>query len=218
MAMRDTNTESIDLRYSFESAFKILKNIDLPREFFLPNCDFFELLDRRRSRREFYKINDQKLSSLLWFAQRHTGYFPNQRVTTPMPTFGGLASVRTLVLTSDLNCWIYDPENHSAKIIESDNVTKKAIRKEVDEFFPLNDGALLLFAASESFVRSHYADPVSLVLRESGILIATLALIAEAFELSFCPLGTLGQSWLISLSNTCEKIIIPAGAAVIGSR
>jgi hypothetical protein len=209
-----------NLRTAYEHIWRISEYIDLPRNFICPPTDLFKLLDNRRSRRIFIEITDQDLSSLLWFTQRHTGIFSNQsdRVTTPIPTFGGLASVRTIVVQPNLTSWIYDPINHRAGIIDSSAEIKNNIRRDGMQFFNIANGSVLLFAASKQFVSEYYNDPNSLVLREAGILMGILALVSEALNLSFCPLGTPGTEWIFSLLNTNEEVIIPAGAAIIGGR
>lgn len=220
MAVNDGHQKAADLRLSLEYVWQVSKYVDLPRTFSSPVADIFELLERRRSRRTFKKLNVEALSSVLWFAQRHTGTFLEQhgRVSTPIPTFGGLASVRTLVITPDFGAWIYDPELHRAGLIDADETLTKNIRVDVNKFFDLNEGSLLIFAASREYVAPFYEQPESLVLRESGILTANLALIAEAFDFSFCPLGTSAKEWLLPLLNATEEIVISAGAAVIGGR
>lgn len=222
MATSKLDPSNADSAAHSEHIWNISSYVDLPRNFSPPITDLFAVLEKRRSRRVFSEINTPTLSTLLWFSQRHTGTFPSpsNRVSTPIATFGGLASVRTLVLQPDLTCWIYDPTLHRAGIIKSDdNVGQlQLIRREAGEFFSIGNGAILLFAASRSYVNSFYTEPESLVLREAGILTGTIALIAEALNLAFCPLGTSGGEWLCPLLSATEEIIVPAGAAVIGSR
>ena len=220
MATNKLKPQIASTELSNEHIWNVSSYLDLPRHFSPPLTDLFAVLEKRRSRRVFSEIDIQTLSALLWFALRHTGTFPgsSNRVSTPVPTFGGLASVRTLVLQSDLTCWIYDPVFHRAGIIKTDDHTKQLIRRDAENFFPIGEGVILLFAASRDYVSTFYTEPESLVLRESGVLTGTIALIAEAFDLAFCPLGTLGENWLCPLLNATEEIIISAGAAVIGGR
>jgi len=204
----------------YEQIWNIDKYIELPRNFTLPTIDLFEAFERRRTLREFKALTNQDISTLLWFTQRHTGTFPQtpNKVTTPVPTFGGLASVRTIVLNCDGNAWLYDPEFHRAGIINVSKATVKSIKQEANQFFDNGQGRLLLFAASRALVKVYYKHPDSLVLRESGVITAALSLVSTAFNFSFCPLGILGIDWINKLLNTSEKIHIPAGAAVVGNR
>lgn len=207
-------------RTAYEHIWHISEYKELPRNFICPPADLFNVLETRRSRRIFSEITDQDLSSLLWFVQRHTGFFPDQsaRATTPIPTFGGLASVRTIVIQPNLTSWLYDPVHHRAGVIDSSKEIRENIRREGNQFFNVENGSVLLFAASKKFVSEYYSDPNSLVLREAGILTGAMALVAEALNLSFCPLGTLGAEWIFPLLNASEEIIVPAGAAIIGGR
>lgn len=204
---------------NLEAIWRVKEFRDLSLSFAPPVTDLFDLLSTRRSRRSFTRMDEESLSSLLWFAQRHTGTFSGNpgRVTSPIPTFGGLASVKTLVIERD-KCWIYDPVRHRAGIIDTSKTITSSIYADAETFFSIGEGTLLLFAASQEYVNKYYENPESLVLRESGILTGTLALIAESYNLAFCPLGTPAEDWINALLNPGEGRIIPAGAAVIGNR
>ena len=201
-------------------SWKVIKNIRLPREFKCPTADLFDLLETRKSRREFQALNIQDISTLLWFTQRQTAVIPGTpfRVKSPIPTAGALASVRTIVLKYSKGAWIYDNVGHQAEVLPATTDTCNKIRKSADKFFNIGQGSILLFFAYRPFITTYYESPESLVLREAGVLLATLGLVAEAMEFSFCPLGTTAEDWLMSLLGCGEQLIIPAGAAVVGRR
>ncbi|MCB1864335.1 MAG: hypothetical protein KDG50_02825 [Chromatiales bacterium] len=162
----------------------------------------------------------QDISTLLWFTQRHTATIPGtiDRVKSPIPTAGALACVRTVVLGAHEEAWIYDAAEHRSEVLSAPVDMCDQIRTSASEFFNVGEGLLLLFFAYRPFVTKYYESPDSLVLREAGVLLGTLALIAEALEFSFCPLGATAENWLVNLLGGSEKVIIPAGAAVVGRR
>jgi len=207
-------------RKSSEQFWKVVRSVRLPREFDCPSADLFDILEVRKSRREFQAMSIQDISTLLWFTQRQTATIPgtHERVKTPIPTAGALASVRTVVLGPSEDAWVYDMVEHRAEVLSAPIDTCNRIRRSASEFFNIGDGSLLLFFASRHFITRYYESPDSLVLREAGVLQGTLGLVAEALELSFCPLGTTAEDWLISLLGGGKQVIIPAGAAVIGRR
>ena len=92
------------------------------------------------------------------------------------------------------------------------------IRTSANEFFNVGEGVILLFFACRPFITMYYDSPETLVLREAGVLLGTLNLVAEALKFSFCPLGTTAENWLVALLGGSENDIIPAGAAVVGRR
>jgi len=192
----------------------------LPREFNCPSADLFDLLEVRKSRREFQGMNIQDISTLLWFTQRQTATIPGttDRVKSPIPTAGALASVRTVILGPSEEAWVYDAVKHRAEVLSASIDTCDGIRRSANEFFNIGEGLLLLFLAHRPFITRYYESPDSLVLREAGVLLGTLGLVAEALEFSFCPLGTTAEDWLIRLLGCGEQFMIPAGAAVVGRR
>lgn len=207
-------------RKSLEKFWTAVRSVQLPREFYCPTADIFDLLEVRRSRREFKAMSIQDISTLLWFTQRHTATIPGtiDRVKSPIPTAGALACVRTVVLGAHEEAWIYDAAEHRSEVLSAPVDMCDQIRTSASEFFNVGEGLLLLFFAYRPFVTKYYESPDSLVLREAGVLLGTLALIAEALEFSFCPLGATAENWLVNLLGGSEKVIIPAGAAVVGRR
>lgn len=207
-------------RKSFEQSWKVVRSVRLPREFDCPPADLFDILEVRKSRREFRAMSIQDISTLLWFTQRQTATIPGtiDRVKSPIPTAGGLASVRTVVLEPSKEAWIYDTVGHRAHVLPAPIDICKRIRALASEFFNVGEGTLLLFFAHRPFITKYYETPDSLVLREAGVLLGTLGLVAEALKFSFCPLGTTAEDWLTTLLDCGEKVIVPAGAAIVGRR
>lgn len=203
-----------------EKFWREVRSDRLPREFHCPSVDLFDLLEVRRSRREFEAMSIQDMSTLLWFTQRHTATIPGatDRVKTPIPSAGALASVRTVVLRPHEAAWVYDATKHRANVLSAGIDACNDIRASASEFFNIGEGALLLFFAPRAFVAKYYKSPESLIQREAGVLLGTLALVAEALQFSFCPLGTTAEDWLITVLGGSEQVIIPAGAAVVGRR
>ena len=207
-------------RESLDKFWKAVRCVRLPREFYCPSADIFDLLEVRRSRREFQAMSAQDISTLLWFTQRQTATISGtiDRVKSPIPTAGALASVRTVVLEPHKEAWVYDAVGHRSEMLAAPMDVCDQIRTSASEFFNVGEGSLLLFFAYRPFVTKYYDAPDSLILREAGVLLGTLTLVAEALEFSFCPLGTTAENWLITLLGGNEKVIIPAGAAVVGRR
>ena len=205
---------------SSDKFWEVGRSTKLPREFNCPLVDLFDLLEVRRSRREFEKMSIQDISTLLWFTQRHTATIPNttDRVKSPVATAGALASVRTAVLRPREKAWVYDAARHQADVLSASIDACDQIRTSANKFFSIGGGSLLLFFAHRPLVRKYYKSPESLILREAGVLLGALALVAEALEFSFCPLGTTAEDWLIAVLGVDKGAIIPAGAAVIGRR
>lgn len=82
--------------------------------------------------------------------------------------------------------------------------------------FPQATGTFLLLVADMARPSSAYANSESLVWRDTGALLQTIALVAELFGLGFCPLGILGHEVVTELQSDGQLLAV--GAAVIGLR
>ena len=215
--MQKTKSENIPHLGKF---WQVARTDRLPRKFYCPPTDLFDLLEARRSRRKFESMSLQDMSTLLWFTQRHIASIPSSmdRVKTPIPTAGALASVRTIVLRPREEAWLYSAANHGADVLPISIDVCNDIRTSASNFFEIGDGTVLLFFANQVLVTNYYKEPESLIQREAGVLLGVLALVTEALHLSFCPLGTTAEDWLINVLGASKQDIIPAGAAIVGRR
>jgi nitroreductase len=81
---------------------------------------------------------------------------------------------------------------------------------------PEANGTFLALVADMARPRSAYANSESLVWRDAGALLQTIALVAELFGLGFCPLGILGNEVVTELHSDGQLLAV--GAAAIGLR
>ncbi|MBI0361031.1 nitroreductase family protein [Burkholderia oklahomensis] len=79
---------------------------------------------------------------------------------------------------------------------------------------PAANGAFITLVADMARPMSAYADSETLVWRDAGAMLQTLALVAELFGLGFCPLGILGSEVVSALPSGGQ--LLAAGAAAIG--
>jgi len=204
-----------------EEFWETAGSIELPITFSYPNSDLFSLLEQRKSRRSFGAVTIQDISTLLWFTQRRIGVYPGDsgRVKAPLPTAGALSSLKTIIVGSSNSAWLYNGrKQHKGEFLPISESQCNSIRRSASNYLDIGEGTLLLFFASRYFISEYYDSPDSLVLRDSGVVIGGMALIAEALGLAFCPLGTMAQDWVCSILDCSEERVVPGGAAVIGRR
>ncbi len=195
------------------------------RELPLPRSDIgqeslLEVLAARRSRRSFSDIDVESLATLLWYCQRRTmrHSVSSDVCKCPIPTAGGIASVRTIVVSDKEMPWMYDAYRHRRGILSVSPYRWKAVLDDVENFMPIGGGSLLLFVAFREYVEHYYENPESLVLREAGVLTGVMSLVSEVLDLAFCALGTQGHSWSASILGADPGQLIPGGAALVGAR
>jgi len=114
-------------------------------------------------------------------------------------------------------CWIrYDPCGHRLQLLAvKDRAALKRLDANCTEILPEARGMVMVLLGDLSRVKAVYDNPWSLLWRDAGALLQTLALCAAAYRLAFCPLGALGSEILGAL-DLGGRDIIPAGIAMIG--
>lgn len=81
---------------------------------------------------------------------------------------------------------------------------------------PQSSADMLVFIGDIDRVAAAYHRPTSLLWRDAGVLLQTLALVATAYRLGFCPLGIHGQPVVTALALPPRAVGV--GAALIGRR
>jgi nitroreductase len=82
------------------------------------------------------------------------------------------------------------------------------------QLLPAADGAFIVLIADMARPMAAYEYSESLVWRDAGALLQTLALAAESYGLGFCPLGILGSDVVDGLPGADQLLAV--GAAAIG--
>ncbi|MFM0543029.1 nitroreductase family protein [Paraburkholderia graminis] len=82
------------------------------------------------------------------------------------------------------------------------------------QLLPAADGAFIVLIADMARPMAAYQYSESLVWRDAGALLQTLALATESYGLGFCPLGILGSEVVAGLPGADQLLAV--GAAAIG--
>lgn len=176
-------------------------------------------LTTRQSMRRFGAIDPRDLSALLWSVAGC-----KQSVDSPMgfalerrgaPSAGAIHPVHILIcdpLTRALHR--YDGQAHALESLAC--AAPKPMLEMFTAILPFDAATLLLFVAEPGKTAAKYSDPISLVLRDAGVLQGLMAFAAEALKLNFCLLGATGDPWIAQLSQ--EGKLRGVGAALVGSR
>lgn len=109
------------------------------------------------------------------------------------------------------NSW----ENTLESLIIAQPKSLRIFCKRVDRLLPEASGTPLVLVGNKRRVAARYRCPDSLLWRDSGCLIQTLALSAEAFSLRLCPLGILGNEVVTALGLETEAVA--TGVVLIGT-
>ena len=182
--------------------------------------DLVELLEHRQTRRAFgTEASQEDLGSFLWLTCRNRSLRPSPygspHESRPHPSAGGMHPVHVLAARSGEPWFRYDPIEHSlVELPESLSAARRA-RLMANELTPLHAGVLLALVAEPGKTGAKYEHHESLVWRDAGVVLGYMSLVAEALQLSFCPLGLLGDI-NFGLTTAVPVQLIPAGLAVLG--
>lgn len=193
-------------------------SFNLPRAIALPEVNFLDVLNKRRSATGATLAVEQ-LSSLLWHAMqlrtRGPGRFGVHWESRSAPSAGGLHPIRLIVLPLDAGSpfGTYDDRTHA--LLRISDAALALNRASIAELLGPAEGTTIQLAADAELVAACYENHGSLLWRDAGALTATMCLIATALGLTAMPLGRTGDS--IVRATGLPGAFIGAGAVHVGS-
>jgi hypothetical protein len=202
----------------YEWSMQDVEYLATPTELVLPT--FEKIVSMRRTRRLFGRLNRKELAKFLWLSSRtmakgndRLGFPIAQR---PLPSPGAIHPTH-LLLNDQSDFWVrYDPDQHGLSSLGEINNRLAGLWEAISEVVDPQQGTALLFIAEPGKIDAKYKFGNSLIWRDAGVIIGHMALVAEALDLNFCPLGITGEPWASSLTGRCP--FVGVGVALLGSR
>ncbi len=131
---------------------------------------------------------------------------------------GALHPVKAVILRRDQRPIVYDDGSDQFLSVKVRNAPAyAAFLQTCDTVLPEADGHWVALIADCRNVRRLYSNHESLVWRDAGAVIQMMALLAEAQELVFCPLGILGGEIIEGLLQE-KSDVIPVGVIALGNQ
>ncbi len=90
------------------------------------------------------------------------------------------------------------------------------MREMVDDVLDSQAATIVLLAAEPGKTLAKYENGASLVWRDAGALLATMAFAAHSLGMNFCPLGITGERCVRSLDP--HRRLVGVGVALLGAR
>lgn len=203
--------------------YRIDKPKFLSRDVLRPRINFFDVVENRRTQRAFGTINERQLSSFLWWTaytreavRKENGIILEHR---PSPSAGGRHAVDLTVTRKVGNRWqmsLYEPMTHRLLSLHVNQGLLRRLISQANQLVPLQRATIVWFVAQPERIVSRYIDGESLVWRDAGVLIGHMALVAEALNLHFCPLGATGEP-IISMLLGGDGRVVGVGGCLLGS-
>ena len=183
-----------------------------------PDQSFVATLEARRSQRFMTQASLRELVNAVAFGTQPRETMEGDsfsRSRRPSPSAGALHPVDVLLVRGASRVFRYVPLGHRLQLLHASHPEHlKVFAGDCHDILPKASGTAIVLVGDMARVAAIYHRPESLLWRDSGALLQTLALVAAAYRLAFCPLGILGLRVVhaIGLSTSVSAL----GAALIG--
>lgn len=139
------------------------------------------------------------------------------RTMRPSISAGALHPVSVLLIPTvgEVQLQRYNSTDHQIETLVAAPANVAAVVSSVRLYLPNAGGTILVFVADRSSPDAVYENSDSLIWRDAGALLQTLAITAAAYKLAFCPLGYLGFDAVRALGNPDQLLAV--GSAVVGA-
>jgi SagB-type dehydrogenase family enzyme len=183
---------------------------------------FFDVINARKSERFFSELSLYQISNLLWYSAKVKDAFAveNGNILTHRnsPSAGAIHPIDILVsLSSPLKervLYYYNPFEHKLIKLKFNPLLLHKFFVHVSSNLKLDNGMLVWFVAHIKRTQAAYINPESLVWKDAGALIMMFQLVATAFDIKSCPVGTLGEPILSEMFGGAK--LISAGGMLVG--
>lgn len=184
------------------------------------NIDLVNLLEQRQTRRIFSReLSIDEIGDFLWLVCRSRSvrpsiYGPCQE-SRPHPSAGAMHPVHVFIAPNALALHRYDSTEHALVELPASATGACHIQRAAKKSLELGMGHVLALVAEPGKTGAKYENPDSLVLRDAGVVLGYMSIVAEALGLAFCPLGITGHPDL-TLELPFPNALRAVGLAVIG--
>ena len=179
---------------------------------------FVATLEARRSHRVMTRAPLREVVNAIAFGVRPRETIESDafgRSRRPSPSAGAIHPVDVLLVDGPTRIFRYAPHAHQLEALRVQSRRHlDAFLEDCREILPEALGTGIVLVGEMNRVAAVYKRPESLLWRDAGVLLQTLALVATAYRLAFCPLGILGAPVVqaIGLSEQISGV----GVALIG--
>ena len=185
-----------------------------------PTPTLLEVLQQRRTVRDFGELDESELAEFLWHACRSRdtwasgmGFELEHRAA---PSAGAIHPIHLVInRPGDARWWLYEPRGHMLIELPAASETLKELRDHSNEVLDAPGAVRFLLLAEPGKTFAKYSEGSSLIWRDAGALLGIMSLTAQGLDLNFCPLGITGEPWASSLAN--QRELVGVGLALLGS-
>lgn len=200
--------------------YSIERVTDLPKPIKKESPLFFEVIAKRKSKKGFKKLSLHQISSLLWHSAKAKQVSVSDSgqilYRSNAASAGAIHPIDILVSLpaslSKRSLFYYDPFSHQLASLVVKKNHWSSFTSNVNTCINLTNATLFWFAAHPVRTEAKYKNPQSLIWRDAGALITLVQLVATGFNISSCPVGTLGEPYFSAMF--CKNLISAGGIAI----
>lgn len=205
-----------------EFVYAICDTIRLSVPTVFPSTSFWKIIRDRKSSKEFKQLSIEQISNILYLASKtkdvtvdSDGYVLTHR---PSASAGARHPIDILVISPILGKNVlhyYNPFEHTINKLDLNSENIDQFLLHVNGSINLNNATVIWFLAHPSRTSTKYDNAVSLIWRDAGALIHSIQLACTFYDISSCPLGTLGEPYISDIFSNFG-MVWSAGGIVIG--
>ncbi len=201
--------------------YQVQEYISLPKVQNITGPLFFEVLINRKSERAFKRLTLEQLSNILWHSAKTKKIIASELGTVlshrTSPSAGAIHPIDifiSLPVPIELRIlYYYDPFAHRLATLKLSSTELKLFFENINSCLSIENATLIWFVAHPDRTAVKYENSESLVWRDAGALTMTVQLVATAFNIKSCTIGTLGEPFL---SQSFENKLFSAGGLLLG--
>ena len=198
-----------------KQSYPVIGRSFLPVPHDSPSCDFFDVIQRRKSEREFQFFSVERLSYILWICSKSTTVSNNAAgriwYRKGYPSAGGLHCIDQIIFIKNNNTcsvYLYNHISHSLDCLDVNEVEVNSFLEATDKVLSHKNATIVWNVAKINIILAFYGNCTSLVYRDEGVIQGTYALAASAISANFCSIGITGEPYI---SNMLNKYITVRG-------
>ena len=181
-------------------------------------CSFITALAQRRSAEVFTPISTDELATWLHYTTsvQAINTEDQNRQRRYAASFGALHPAHILLGSPNGSWNAYLPGRHVLGALQIDPVSAAALRAKAQQHFQTEDATLVALLSDSDLAAHYYLNPLSLMLRDGGVLFGHAALVAAALGLGFRILGSTGAPLVERLVQDLPFRPVATGLAWVG--
>ena len=192
--------------------------LDVPTE--LGETSFIEVLENRKSVREFNSLSLVSIGYLLYLSNRvksaSVNEFGHTIENTNIASPGSLNATHCVLRSPENGNWYhYNARKHVLELLTVSNAKLNEFSQSCFSLIANSVNAWLIWYVNDiELLESKYDNPISLAYRDAGGIATTHGLVSQYLGLNYCQIGLHGSNEAQYILN--ERKLIGVGVALLG--